>query len=174
MEANDQIVNRVAASALVTFDLESYYTPGERVLLDIKDQLFQGLILREKDFRAFIKDHNWSAYHGKYVAVTCSVDAIIPNWAYMLVAIALEPFARKVVFGDLARLEDELFFEQLRAVDWTKYTGQKVVVKGCSKYEPGPSVYLEVALQLRPLVSSLMFGEPCSTVPLFKSKNGLT
>ncbi len=170
MEQQNEIVNRVASSSLITFDLDSYYLPGERVLLDIKDQLFQESILREKDFRQFIKTHDWQQYNGKFVAVYCSVDAIIPAWAYMLIGVALESVAAKVVFGSLEALETELFRSNLEHVDWSSFRDQKVVVKGCSKTEVPHAVFLEIAVRLKPFVSSLMFGEPCSTVPLYKRK----
>ena len=166
----EQIVNRVSASNLVTFDLEELYTPGERLLFDIKDLLFQGLILKEKDFRDFIKNHNWSQYTGKHIAIICSADAIIPTWAFMLLAIALQPFAATVVFGSLDDLESHLFTQKLNAVDWQKFHSAKVVVKGCSKVSVPVSAYVEVVNHLRPFATSIMFGEACSTVPLFKSK----
>ena len=166
----NEIINRVTSSSLITFDLEELYLPGERVLLDIKDQLFQGLILKEKDFRDYIKSHDWKQYENKFVAVTCSSDAIVPVWAYMLLSIALQPFAKKVVFGSLEELESILFREKLSAIDWTGLENAKVVVKGCSKIFVPVSIYVEVTNKLRPLVSSLSFGEPCSTVPLFKRK----
>lgn len=168
MDTGREIINRVAASALVTFDLEQYYQPGERVLIDIKDQLFQGLILKEKDFRTFIRSHDWSQYSGKHVAIHCSVDAIIPTWAYMLIASVVEPYAATVAFGTLEDLEEKIFFEALSKVDWNQFTDAKVVVKGCSKVAVPPSVYVEATRLLRPVVSSIMFGEPCSTVPVFK------
>lgn len=168
MEAEDQIINKVANSALITFNLEEYYQPGERVVLDIKDQLYQQLILREKDFRDFIKSHDWQQYANKFVAVTCSADAIVPTWAYMLVAIALQPHAKKVVFGSLQDLETILFHEQLSKINWSSFKNAKVVVKGCSKIDVPVSVYIEATNHLKPFVSSMMFGEPCSTVPLYK------
>jgi len=164
----DKIVNKVANSALVTFDLESYYEPGERVVLDIKDQLFQGLILREKDFREFIRTHGWSEYQDKSVALTCSADAIVPTWAYMLLAIALEPHAKRVVFGSLEDLETAIFKERLEGVNWGQFRDAKVVVKGCSKVLVPTAVYVDVTARMKPHVASIMFGEPCSTVPLFK------
>ena len=170
MEQQNEIINRVAASPLVTFDLDAYYVPGERASLDIKDQLFQEAILREKDFRQFIKTHDWQQYRGKFVAVHCSVDAIIPAWAYMLVGVALESVAAKVVFGSLESLEAELFRTTLEQVDWSSFRDQKVVVKGCSKTTVPHAVFLEIALKLKPFVGSLMFGEPCSTVPLYKRR----
>lgn len=168
MESQDQIINRVASSALVTFDLEEYYQPGERVLVDLKPWLFQELILREKDFRNFVRDHDWSQYQDKFVAVTCSADAIIPYWAYMLVSIAAGPFAKHLVFGTLEELETDLFRRALKTVDWSRFKDAKVVVKGCSKVSVPPAVYVDATRELRPLVASLMFGEPCSTVPLYK------
>lgn len=171
MEQGNEIVNRVATSSLITFDLEQYHQPGERVLIDITDQLFQGWILKEKDFRAFIKANDWKQYENKFVAVTCSSDAIVPVWAFMLLSIALQPYARKIIFGTLEELETTLYREKLREVDWTTFVNAKVVVKGCSKVFVPVGVYVDVTNYLRPLVSSLSFGEPCSTVPLFKRKN---
>ena len=168
MDAEDQIINKVSNSSLITFDLEEYYQPGERVLLDITDQLYEGIILKEKDFRAFIKTHDWSAYQNKFVAITCSADAIIPTWAYMLISIALKPFAKDVVFGTISDLEIEIFRKALQKVDWSVLKNAKVVVKGCSKVEVPASIYVEATNQLMNYVSSLMFGEPCSTVPLYK------
>lgn len=167
-EQEGQITNKVASSALITFDLEDYFAPGERVLLDIKDQLFQGMILKEKDFRDFIKATRWEEYKGKFVAIHCSADAIVPTWAYMLLAIALEPFATKVVFGTLDELEVAIFQERLKNVDWSKFKESKVVIKGCSKVNVPVATYVEVTARLRPFVTSIMYGEPCSTVPLFK------
>ena len=163
-----EIINRVAASSLVTFDLEQYYRPGERVEIDVKDQLFQGLILKEKDFRDFIKTHDWNQYKNKFVAVHCSTDAVIPTWAYMLVAIALEPFASEIFFGTLENLETLLYQKALSHVDWQQYRNAKVVIKGCSKINVPVSAYVEATTKLKPVVSGLMFGEPCSTVPLYK------
>jgi hypothetical protein len=168
MKEEEQIINKVAGSALSTFDLETYFEPGERVLFDIRDQLYEGLVLREKSFREFIRNHNWSEYQDKLVAITCSTDAIVPTWAYMLLAIALKPFARRVVFGSLQELEIENYRQALSKIDWPAYRDAKVVIKGCSKVEVPLAVYVDVVDRLRPYASSLMFGEPCSTVPLFK------
>jgi hypothetical protein len=164
----NEIINRVSQSPLVTFDLEKFYVPGDRVLVDIKDQLFQGMILKEKDFRDYIKATDWSAYKNKLVAITCSAEAIIPTWAFMLLSIALEPHASKIVFGDLDDLENQIFLDALQQVDFESYRDAKVVIKGCSKVNVPVSVYVEVTNRLRPLTSSIMFGEPCSTVPLYK------
>jgi hypothetical protein len=168
---DEEIVNRVASSSLITFDLEEFYTPGERIEFDIAPQLYQELILREKEFRDFVRTNDWAQYDGKLVAVKCSADAIVPTWAYMLVAIALTPFARHLIFGSLEELEIDLFRKKLETVNWLDYKGSKVVVKGCSKVNVPVTLYVEVANKLTPLVSSLMFGEPCSTVPLFKRGN---
>jgi hypothetical protein len=170
MEAGKDIVNRVASSSLVTFDLEQYYPAGERVFIDIKDQLFQGLILKEKDFRAYLKSHDWSGYRDKFVAVACSVDAIIPAWAYMLLTSALQPFARKIVFGSREDLETKIFFEVLSEINWEQFTNAKVVIKGCSKVNVPTAVYVESTRLLMPYAASIMFGEPCSTVPVYKKR----
>jgi hypothetical protein len=164
----EEIINRVSTSSLITFDLEELYQPGDRVLLDIKDQLFQGLILREKDFRDFIKAHDWSQYQNKFVAIQCSADAIVPTWAYMLLSIALKDFARRIVFGTLDELESQLYYDTLSSIDWSIYRDAKVVIKGCSKVNVPVSAYVEVTSKLKSLAASLMFGEPCSTVPLYK------
>ena len=169
-QEENEIVNRVSNSTLITFDLEEFYQPGDRILIDIKDQLFQGLILKEKDFREFIKNHDWSFYQNKVVAITCSADAIIPTWAFMLVAIAVQPYAKRVEFGTLDILEERLFQEALSKVDWNQFSNAKVVVKGCSKVKVPESAYVFAVTKLQPIVSSLMFGEACSTVPLYKKK----
>ena len=168
MEKENEIVNRVATSSLVTVDLEEFYTVGERVSFDMKESLFQGMILKEKDFRDYIKAHDWALYRDKLVAITCSVEAIIPTWAYMLLSVALQPYARKVFFGNLAELESHLFHEAVSAFPWEQYRDAKVVIKGCSKVDVPASAYVEVTNYLRPLAASIMYGEACSTVPLFK------
>ncbi|ARS36566.1 DUF2480 family protein [Pontibacter actiniarum] len=169
---SEEIVNRVAQSALVTLNLELLLHPGERVVYDIKDNLFQGLILREKDFRAFVKEHDWSQYAGKNVAIICSVDAIVPTWAYMLLASKLQGHANYYVFGDLEALEQALMQEAIAKVDIEEYRDAKVVVKGCGS-EPVPTyAYVEVMRKLLPVAASIMYGEPCSTVPLYKKPKG--
>ena len=164
----EEIINRVSQSSLVTFDLEDYYHQGDRVIFDLKDCLYEGLILKEKDFRAFISSHNWEQYAGKNVAITCSTDAIIPKWAYMLIAVKLAPLAHMVVFGTIGELENSLFSEALKSVDPAKFKDQKVVIKGCGKFPVPEYAYVEITRLLTPVVSSLMYGEPCSTVPLYK------
>ena len=161
-------MNRVAGSGLVTLDLEDYYHPGERVVYDLKDNLYMGLILKEKDFRAFLKEHDWSQYAGKNVAITCSEDAIVPIWAYMLLTLQLEPHARSIVFGSLADLEEKLYFDAIARLDPGMYQDARVVIKGCSKVPVPTAAYVEITRILRPVVQSLLFGEPCSTVPLYK------
>lgn len=165
------IINKVAKSGLVTLDLEDYYHPGERLVYDLKDNLFMGLILKEKDFREFLKTHDWSQYAGKNVAVVCSEDAIVPTWAYMLLTLHLQPHAHTVVFGDLAALNDKLYYEAIARINPEDYRGARVVIKGCSKYPVPTAAYVEISRLLQPVVQSLMFGEPCSTVPLYKKKS---
>ena len=172
MESGSEIVNRVASSGLKIFDLEEYYVPGVRVMLDIKDQLYEGVILREKLFRDFIKSHDWFQYKDKFVAITCSADAIIPTWAFMLLTSALQPFARTIVFGGLEELETKIFFDALAKVDWQQYADAKVVIKGCSKVAVPTAAYVEATRLIRPYAASVMFGEPCSTVPVFKRPRG--
>lgn len=164
----NEIINRVANSSLVTFNLEELYPAGEPAEIDLKDHLFQGLILREKDLRDFIKVHPWQNYQGKHVAVWCSADAVIPTWAYMLIAIALQPFANKIVFGDRAVLTSQLFKDALDKMDWEKFRNAKVVIKGCSDVHVPESAYVEAAARLRSVAASILYGEPCSTVPLYK------
>jgi len=167
----DVIVNRVANSGLVTLDLEEYYHPGERVVYDLKDNLFMGMILKEKDFRAFLKEHDWSQYAGKNVAITCTEDAIIPTWAFMLLTLNLQPYANTVVYGTLQDLDEKLYFDAIKRIDPEAYRGAKLVVKGCSKVPVPTAAYVELTRVLAPVVQSLLFGEPCSTVPLFKRKS---
>ncbi|WP_337041791.1 DUF2480 family protein [Emticicia sp. 17c] len=162
------IVNRVSKSGLVSLDLEDFYHNGDRIVYDLKDNLYMGLILREKDFREFLKTHDWAYYTNKNVAITCTEEAIIPTWAYMLLAAHLEPYANMVVFGSLQDLETKLYDEAIAKIDVKDYVGAKVVVKGCSKVEVPTSAYVEITRRLKPYVQSLMFGEPCSTVPLYK------
>ncbi len=164
------VINRVSNSQLITLDLEEFYSPGERILFDIKDWLFHEQILKEKDFRNFIKSHDWSHYQNKFVAITCTADAIVPTWAYMLLSISLQPHASFVFFGTLPELELQLFLNSLNKIDWKKFKDAKVVIKGCSKVEVPIAVYVEATNRLRPLATSIMYGEPCSTVPLFKRK----
>jgi hypothetical protein len=164
----NEIINKVSQSGLITIDLEEYYLPGERVVFDIKNLLYEGLILREKDFREYIKNKDWSEYQDKYVSLICSADAIVPTWAYMLIAMHLEPYAKKVVFGDLETLETILYNETLGKINPDDYKDARIVVKGCGKLPVPKSAYVEIMRILRPVAKSIMYGEPCSTVPLYK------
>jgi len=166
----EEIINRVNQSGLTQIDLEEVRVPGERVFIDIKDQLFQGIALREKDFREFIAGHDWSNYAGKHVAVGCSEDAIIPTWAYMLLGVQLTPFVRTLVFGDLTELEKVLFTQALAKINPADFQDAKIVIKGCSKESVPTDAYLKITQLLQPVAKSLFFGEPCSTVPLYKRK----
>jgi hypothetical protein len=165
-----EIVNKVSNSGLVTIGLEEFIVPGERILFDIKPHLFQELILREKDFREFIKNNDWSVYEDKLVALICTSDAIVPTWAYMLLTIALEPFAKKTVFGNLDDLENILFTETLSKLDVSKFKDARIVIKGCGDKKTPVNAYVQITELLKPHVKSIMYGEPCSTVPLYKSK----
>jgi hypothetical protein len=171
MEIQENFVNKVAQSGLVTLDPASFYPEGERVVYDIKDNLFMELMLREKDFREFVKQHDWAQYQDKNVAVTCSADAIVPAWAYMLLANRLAPYAKEVVFGDLDVLETVLFVKSIASMDAEQYRDQRLVIKGCGDVDVPVSAYVELTKKLTPVVKSLMFGEPCSTVPIYKKRD---
>ena len=164
----EEIINRVANSKLITVDLEELYPTGERVIFDIKDWLLEGFVLREKDFRATAKEHDWSQYSNKYVVLTCSSDAIIPGWAYMLLSTYLAPYAKKVVTGDLSMLETVLYTEILQNLDVSEYEGLPVIIKGCSRRPVPQNAYLQLINKLQPVAKSIMYGEACSSVPLFK------
>lgn len=166
---SDEIVNKVANSGLITIDLEEFYPKGERVLFDIKPLLFQELILKEKDFREFIKLHDWAIYKNKFIAITCSADAIVPTWAFMLLSLALEPFAKKIVFGNLEILETILFNEVLLKFNYSEFQDKRIVIKGCGNLPVSINAYVELVRGLKPFAKSIMYGEPCSTVPLYKA-----
>jgi uncharacterized protein DUF2480 len=165
----NEIINKVAGSGLVTIDLEEFYAKGERVLFDIRPLLFHELILKEKDFREFLKNEDWTKYKDKYVAVTCTSDAIVPTWAYMLLSVHLEPYAKQVVFGTLDTLEVILFDGQLSKLNFSDYKDKRVVIKGCSNLPVPVNAYVQLTNGLRPFAKSIMYGEPCSTVPLYKA-----
>jgi hypothetical protein len=171
MEIQENFVNKVATSGLMTLNLEEYFHQGERVVYDIKDNLFHGLMLREKDFREFIKTHDWSAYTDKNIAITCSADAIVPTWAYMLLANKMKPYANEVVFGTLETLEATLFVRALAKIDLNSFANERVVIKGCADIEVPVAAYVEITNLLTPVVKSIMYGEPCSTVPIYKRKD---
>jgi hypothetical protein len=164
----DEIINKVANSGLITLDLEDFTPQNEMVAYDLKQNLFMDMILREKDLREFVKLADWSVYSGKTVAIHCSEDVLIPTWAYMLVATKLQPFASKIIFGDLNKLKETLFMEAIDKLDLAPYQQAKVVVKGCSKGEVPTAIYVKITEKLMPIAQSIMFGEPCSTVPLYK------
>lgn len=164
----EEIINRVANSKLVTFDLEDLYLQGNRQLVDISQWLDQGFILRETAFRKSVKEHDWSQYTNTFVALHCSTDAIVPAWAYMLVATHMQGIAKKVITGDLALLETILYTEVIQGIDVTPYENVPVIVKGCSNKPVPENAYLLLIEKLQPVARSLMFGEACSSVPLYK------
>jgi hypothetical protein len=166
----DEIINKVAGSGIVSIDLEEFYFPEERVIFDIKPHLFKELILKEKEFRDFIKTNDWSIFQNKIVGIVCTADAIVPTWAYMLMSLALEPFATRIFFANLAEIEVLLFSEKLAALDLQKYKDARVVIKGCGEKQVPINAYTQLTLLLKPIAKSIMYGEPCSTVPLFKAK----
>jgi hypothetical protein len=167
---SDAIVNKVSESGLITLDLEQYYPREEVVLFDLKDYLFMGLILKEKDFREALKNQDWEVYRKKYVGVTCSADAIIPPWAYMLAASYLQPVAKDVIMGDEKEVHKTIFLQNIQGIDVNEFAGQRVVVKGCGETPIGEFAYMEVTKRLRPVAKTIMYGEPCSTVPIFKKQ----
>lgn len=162
------IVNRVAESGIVTLNLENYYHTGQRMGIDLKDNLFMGMILKEKDFREWLKSHDWNQYAGANVFVHCSADAIIPTWAYMLIATKLNGIANHFVFGDEGTLENSLFEKAIAVINPGDFADKRVVIKGCGDKDISASAYVEITKRLQPVVKSLMFGEPCSTVPVYK------
>lgn len=165
-----EIKNKVADSGIVSIDMESFITQGERVVFDIRPCLFNDLILREKEFREFVKTNPWDLYRDKIVGIVCSADAIVPTWAYMLVALALEPFAKRVFFADSREIDTLLFAETISKLNPEQFRNARVVVKGCSDTKIPVNAYVQLSTLLKPYVKSIMYGEPCSTVPLFKAK----
>lgn len=167
---NDPIINKVADSGLITLDPANYYPKDATALFDLKDFLFMGLILKEKDFREQLKNYDWEQFRDKYTAVYCSADAIIPVWAYMLVASYLEPIAKDVIMGDEKELHRHLFLKNIAAINLEELTDKRIVIKGCGDTPIGDFVYLEITKLLRPIAKSIMYGEACSTVPVYKRK----
>jgi hypothetical protein len=165
-----ELVNKVAQSGLITLDLEDFFPKEEILVFDIKDFLFRGLILKEVEFRSALKSHDWSLYKNKIVTVDCSSDAIIPQWAYMLITVYLSAQTNRIYFGNREEAEYSIFLENLRSIDVLKYENEKIVIKGCGTKTVTGEAYLEITKKLQPVVRSLMFGEPCSTVPVFKKK----
>jgi len=166
----DAIINKVAQSALVTLDLEKFYPSGEVVTFDVKDYLFMELILKEKEYRETLKSLDWSIYENKNVAITCSADAIIPLWAYMLAVAYLQPFAKDIEFGTADEAFKILFLKNLQQIDPKEFEDKRVVVKGCGEKKIPENAFVEITKILRPVAKSIMYGEPCSTVPIYKRK----
>jgi hypothetical protein len=165
---SDGIVNKVAESGLITLDLERFYPKDETALFDLKDYLFMGLVLKEKEFREAIKNTDWEIYRNKYVGVVCSADAIIPVWAYMLVSSYLQPIAKDVVMGDEKEIHKIIFLKNIQSIDINEFADKRIVVKGCGETPIEEFAYLEITKRLRPVAKTIMYGEPCSTVPIYK------
>ena len=166
----DIIINKVSESSIVSLDLEEFYPKEEIALFDMKDYLFMGLILKEKDFRESLKNLELTIYTDKIVAVTCSADAVIPMWAYMLVASYLQPVSKEVYFGTIEEIKTALLLKNIEKIAIEEYVDKRVVIKGCGEVPIGEAAYLQATKLLRPVAKSIMYGEPCSTVPIFKKK----
>lgn len=167
---DEVIINKVSESSLITLNLEEYFPADDIAVFDMKDHLFMGLILKEKDFREALKNLDLGIYTDKHVAVTCSADAVIPIWAYMLVASYLQPVAKKVVFATVTEIKNQLLLENIAHIDPSDFIDKRVVIKGCGELPIGEAAYLEATKLLRPVAKSIMYGEPCSTVPIYKKK----
>ncbi len=166
----DEIINRVASSKLVVVDLEDYYPKGNRSVIDIKDWLFQELVLREKDFREYVKQHDWSQYQDHYVALTCTSDAIVPAWAFMLLTMHLQPYAKTIVIGSLEQLETSIYQDVIQNLDTDSFVDQPLIIKGCANKPVPANAYIMLSQKLKPIAKSIMYGEACSSVPLYKRK----
>jgi hypothetical protein len=167
---SDAIINKVALSPLLSLDLEEFFPKEPIVIFDLKPLLFMELILKEKEFRAALQNYDWDQYTNKIIAVTCTTDAIIPIWAYMLVTSYLQPIAKDIIFGDEKEALRQQVLKNISGIDETEYKDKRVVVKGCGDQPIGEYAYMEITKKLRPVVKSIMYGEPCSTVPIYKSK----
>ncbi|MBP7554681.1 MAG: DUF2480 family protein [Chitinophagaceae bacterium] len=167
---SDIIVNKVAESGIVTIDPASLLPSAEIITFDIKDFLFMGLILKEKDFREALKNTDWQQYAGKQVALTCTADAIIPAWAWMLIMTYLQPVATDVVMGDETEARRQLFLRNIQQLETSGYTDKRIVIKGCGDTPIADFAYMELTKKLLPVARSIMFGEPCSTVPVYKKR----
>ena len=163
-----EIVNKVSKSSLVTIELEDFYPVGERVVFDISKWLHEGLILKEKDFRESVQQHNWDQYKGKYIALNCSAEAIIPSWAYLLIAVKLGPYAKKMIVGNLELLETVIFQDIISNLDVEIFKDKPVIIKGCTNKPIPETAPVQLIEKLLPIAKTIMFGEACSTVPLFK------
>lgn len=168
---SDEIVNKVAESGLVTIDLEKYVPAKEETtVFDLKDFLFMGMILKEKDFREALKQHNWEQYRNKNVAITCTADAIIPVWAYMLVTAYLQPVANQTMVGNEQELNKSIFLRNISSINTSEFADKRIVLKGCGETPIDDFAYAEATRVLLPVAKSIMYGEPCSTVPVYKKK----
>jgi hypothetical protein len=165
-----EFVNKVAESGLITIDLENWYPKGEIVVFDLKDYLFMGMIVKEKEFRDTLKNTDWEVYRNKMVSIICSVDAIIPSWAFMLGASYLQPVCKELALATPEEMRKQVFLRNIQSINSVDYKDQRVIVKGCGDTPIGDFAYLEITRILRPVVRSLMYGEPCSTVPVFKKQ----
>ncbi|MBL7760393.1 MAG: DUF2480 family protein [Sediminibacterium sp.] len=166
----ENFVNKVAESGIISLDLETYLPKEPVMIFDLKEHLYMGLILKEKDFRAALQVFNWEQYRNAHVAITCSADAIIPMWANMLVASNLQPVAKSVFFGTAQQLKDQLLLGNILTISAADYADQRVVIKGCGEVPIPEAAYVAITTHLRPFVKSIMYGEPCSTVPIYKKK----
>lgn len=169
----DEIVNRVAKSTLKTIDLEDFYPKGVRTVIDIKDWLFHEIILKEADFREHLQNHDWSQYQNHFIALTCSTDAIIPSWAYMLITTFVTPFAKKTVVGDLNVLETSIYQDIIQSINVEEFKGRPIIIKGCANKPIPETAYIQLIEKLQPVAKTIMFGEACSTVPLFKKRKSI-
>jgi hypothetical protein len=167
---SEEIINRVAQSGLLTLDLEDFYPREEVVVFDLKPLLFREMIIKEQEFRASLQSVDWAGYNGKILAVTCTADAIIPAWAYMLVTVQARPFVRNIILGDRDAALQQTFFANLQAIDLSEFTDKRVVIKGCGDLSVGAFAYLEITRLLQPVVKSILYGEACSNVPVYKRK----
>ncbi len=166
----DVIINRVANSGLVTVDLEDYLPKDKIAVFDLKEYLFKGLILKEKEFRDALKNFDWEFYKDKYVAITCSADAIIPLWAYMLVTAYVQPVAKDVYAGTVEEMKKHLCLKNIETIEVADFAGQRIIIKGCGDQQVDSTIYAEITKRLRPFAKSIMYGEPCSNVPIFKAR----
>ncbi len=166
----EEIINRVANSSLITIDLADYAPKLQVLELDLKQFLFEGFILKEKEFRKALKEFDFSSYNKKAVALFCSSDAIIPMWAYMLASSYLNPISSKIHFGNKENVFQKIFAKNINEIDASEFEGEKVIVKGCGDIPLSENLYITITKKLQPVVSSLMFGEACSAVPVFKKK----
>ena len=166
----EPIINKVAESGIVSFNLEDLYPKEEIKVFDLKDFLFMGLILKEKDYRQALQQLDWEPFTNKNVAITCTADAIIPVWAYILAVTYLQPIAREVVMGNENQLIETVLANRIAQLDLHEFEDKRIVIKGCGEVHIPESAYVAITQKIRPVVKSIMYGEPCSTVPLYKKK----